>query len=169
MRRYGVCEARTEGPEAQHGKEVEYSVGYFTDKSEESQAHQEFCEASDKATDEGKKSLVRPTSDEPGEREMRRQRDATQMRCQSGFGDKDEAANEEKEHLASLGTDESAGAEERQGQQMRRQGVCEAVDNTAARRRRARVLKKKLFGDDVPIHDEIIIEEMLLRGLNKRM
>ena len=163
MRRYGVYEARTEA----QCKEVEYSVGYSTDKSEESQAHQEFCEGSDEATDKEKERLVRPTSDESGEREMRRQRDATQMQCQRGCAAKDEATDEDREYSTSPATDEPA--EGRQGQQMRRQGVCEAVDNTAARRRRARVLKKKLFGDDPPIHDELMTQEVLRRGLNKRL
>lgn len=77
-----------------------------------------------------------------------------------------EEGNKKEETSASfLGTAE---AQNRQTQQTRRRGVCEAVDKAAAGRRRARVLKKRLFGDDLPIDDELITEGELRNILHKR-
>ena len=51
----------------------------------------------------------------------------------------------------------------------RRDGVCETVDETAASRRRMKVLKKKLFGDDLPVEYELMTEHTIGRALNKRL
>ena len=58
---------------------------------------------------------------------------------------------------------------EKQEQRRRRDGVCETVDKTAARRRRAKVLRKKLFGEDLPVDYELMIEHTIGRVLNKRL
>lgn len=58
---------------------------------------------------------------------------------------------------------------EKQGQRRRRDDVCETVDKTAASRRRAKVLKKKLFGEDLPVDYELMIEHTIGRALNKRL
>lgn len=67
--------------------------------------------------------------------------------------------------------EESAESVEKGEQRRRRDGVCEAVDKTAARRRRVKVLKKKLFGDDLPIDYELMTEQKSTTGrvLNKRL
>ncbi|KAL9952804.1 hypothetical protein ACROYT_G040114 [Oculina patagonica] len=119
---------------------------------------QVVCEAKDEATHKERRNPPRasPTTDESGVRH------GEQMQRQGVC--KDEAADNERNNLplASPTTDESG---VRQREQMRRQGVCQAVDETAARRRRARVLKKRLFGDDLPNDDELMIQ----RALNKRI
>ena len=61
---------------------------------------------------------------------------------------------------------ESVGKHE---QRSRRDGVCESVDKTAASRRKAKILRKKLFGEDLPIDFELMIEQTAGRALNKRM
>ena len=62
-------------------------------------------------------------------------------------------------------TAESVAKQERR----RRDAVCETVDKTAASRRRAKVLKKKLFGEDLPVDYELMIEHTIGRALNKRL
>ena len=130
-------------------KESELSACYVTDELEEKQAHRKRRHGLCYATDESV------------------ERESEQI-CRHGVCEvKDEAGEKGKEFPTCLNTDEP---EEKQGQQMgRRQGVCEAVDNTAACRRRARVLKKKLFGDDLPIHGELMMEGTAQRALNKRL
>ena len=67
--------------------------------------------------------------------------------------------------------EESAESVEKGEQRRRRDGVCETVDKTAARRRRVKVLKKKLFGDDLPIDYDLMTEQETAIGrvLNKRL
>lgn len=67
--------------------------------------------------------------------------------------------------------EESAGSVEKREQRRRRNGVCETVDKTAARRRRVKVLRKKLFGDDLPVDYELMTEQETAIGrvLNKRL
>ena len=50
----------------------------------------------------------------------------------------------------------------------RRHGVCEAVDVTAISRRKLRVLKKKIFGDDLPNIEEVMVNGRVRGALNKR-
>ena len=71
-----------------------------------------------------------------------------------------------EENLATSVTAESV---EKHEQYRRRLGVCESVDKTAARRTRAKVLRKKLFGDDIPTEYELMVEQTAERALNKRL
>ena len=156
----GICEALDETTDKE--KENPSRACLTTDESEEKQGQKMgprgICEAKGEAAEKEKENPSRAclTTDESEEKQEQ------QMGPHGICEAKDEAADKEEKISRSYTTDES---EERRGQQMRRQGVCEAVDNTAARRRRARVLKKKLFGDDLPIHDDLMIQ----RALNKRM
>lgn len=67
--------------------------------------------------------------------------------------------------------EEPAKSVEKREQRRRRDGVCETVDKTAARRRRVKVLRKKLFGDDLPVDYELMTEQETAIGrvLNKRL
>ena len=77
-----------------------------------------------------------------------------------------ETRDRKEENLAASVTAESV---EKHEQCRRRVGVCESVDKTAARRRRANVLRKKLFGEDLPTEYELMIEQTAERALNKRL
>ncbi len=158
-RRHGVCEAKYEA----RVKEEENSEGQTTKESKERQRQQMqchgVCEAKYESRDKDEEQSLGHTTDEFDERQ------GEQIRSQGGCGAKEEATDEERENPPRACLTTELESEERQDQQMRRQGVCQAVDETAARRRRARVLKKRLFGDDLPNDDELMIQ----RALNKRM
>lgn len=94
------------------------------------------------------------------------ERQGQRRRRQRVIEDESEARDRDEETLAFVVTAES---EEKQEQRRRRNGVCETVDTTAASRRRAKVLKKKLFGEDLPIDYELMIEQTIGRALNKRL
>lgn len=63
----------------------------------------------------------------------------------------------------------TAKSAKKQEQRSRRVGICENVDKTAAYRRRAKVLRKKLFGEDLPTDYELMIEQTTRRALNKKL
>ena len=126
--------------------------------------HQRVGEANIETRDSKEENLARGVTAGVSAESIERQEQ--RKRRQSGSEANIETRDSNQENLACGVTAESV---EKREQRRRRDGVCETVDKTAANRRRAKVLKKKLFGEDLPIDYELMIEQTVGRALNKRL